>query len=59
MMLVRVTKTVPSAARKALEKFELAVSDMAFIGSAHPQDHELIKAKYERARKLMLKHLAK
>lgn len=47
------------SARRALNRFEKAVRDHAFIGAAHPNDQRYIEREYENAKKALEKQLTK
>lgn len=53
------TKKPTRHALDALEEFEAAAVDLAFIGSMHPDDHDEVNRRYTAAKKRILKHLAK
>ena len=52
-------KKVSKYALEALEEFEAAAIDLGFIGSARLEDQDEIQARYDAAKKRILKHLAK
>lgn len=53
------TKKVSKHALAALAEFESAAVDLGFIGSMNPDDHDEVQARYNAAKKRILKHLAK
>lgn len=46
-------------ALSALEEFEQAAVDLAFIGSMHPDTHDEIRTVYNKAKARLIKHLSK
>lgn len=52
----RIKDKKPSAI-KALRRFELAVEDLAFLGSQHPDTHAGIRKEYKAARINLVKYL--
>lgn len=51
------TKTRKAKTRRLLKRFEVASVNLGFIGASHPDDHDEIKAEYQRARKALLAHI--
>lgn len=43
--------------RRLVKRFQEAVSNLAFKGASHPDDHEAIELEYTRARKALLRHI--
>lgn len=58
-MTTKKPKEVSKFALDALAEFEAAAIDLGFIGSARLEDQDEIQARYDAAKKRILKHLAK